>query len=450
MLSSAQLKEAFDGFDKDKSGFLEMDEVVSLANTLGVKTSKKELSDLFTSIDVSNDGKLSFDEFLGWYRVGRHSALSGLLKYQMRIVRAAARPEISALANLQDDEKEISKGTPIIKFEVIDRESNASHLKIRVDSGKAHEALMIAIQQIDPDVSVSKKIPTGKFFLSLESANPEALQKSFEEAIDFAYNIGLETGIFPAEGLDKSMVFKCGINGNRVIITFNPLNFETLAPQFRLFNRALVNLRKSGFEALMKVKSDMTIKNIVAKISRIQPEMSTEEAEAIKDETNLFRFFLKGFTFGLQINGNIEVRNTLFSKLFKEHEARILNDKALYFMYLCFRSGSGKLKLSSDDTYELFMDFLNKNNPNIPDGADLVDFLGELYGESHFHDSVLGLPPLRTLWEAIKEHGKCVADAGYFIPGHCSIIASIKTEGIKELFELVEAGMVEEPDEVVA
>src|SRR3990167_2485516 len=125
MLSSAQLKEAFDGFDKDKSGFLDMDEVVSLASSLGVKTSKKELTDLFASIDVNHDNKASFEEFLGWYRVVRHSALTGLLKYQMAVSRAASRPELSALANLQDDEKEISKGT--------DRKStrlNSSHSQI--------------------------------------------------------------------------------------------------------------------------------------------------------------------------------------------------------------------------------------------------------------------------------------------------------------------------------
>ena len=47
MLSSAQLKDAFDSFDKDKSNALDMDEVVKLAGSLGVKTSKKELEDLF-------------------------------------------------------------------------------------------------------------------------------------------------------------------------------------------------------------------------------------------------------------------------------------------------------------------------------------------------------------------------------------------------------------------
>jgi Ca2+-binding EF-hand superfamily protein len=85
MLSSAQLKEAFDSFDKDRSGALDMDEIVKLAASLGAKASKKELEELFKSIDVNHDNKLSFDEFLAWYRVGKHSKLNKLLKYQLEL-----------------------------------------------------------------------------------------------------------------------------------------------------------------------------------------------------------------------------------------------------------------------------------------------------------------------------------------------------------------------------
>lgn len=89
MLSSAQLQEAFDKYDKDKSGFLDMDEVVKLASSLGAKASKKELEDLFKSIDSDHDNKLSFNEFLAWYRVGKHSKLANLLKYQMQLEKGA-------------------------------------------------------------------------------------------------------------------------------------------------------------------------------------------------------------------------------------------------------------------------------------------------------------------------------------------------------------------------
>jgi hypothetical protein len=89
MLSSAQLKDAFESYDKDKSGTLEMDEIVKLAGSLGVKTTKEDLIKLFSSIDVDKDNKLSFDEFIGWYRVGRNEKLAGALKYELNTQHAA-------------------------------------------------------------------------------------------------------------------------------------------------------------------------------------------------------------------------------------------------------------------------------------------------------------------------------------------------------------------------
>lgn len=103
MLSSAQLKDAFDSFDKDKSGSLDMDEVVKLASTLGVKTTKKELEDMFKSIDVDKNNKLSFDEFLAWYRVGKHSKLNRLMKFQLEMMKGVGklRGNLASLANVQ-------------------------------------------------------------------------------------------------------------------------------------------------------------------------------------------------------------------------------------------------------------------------------------------------------------------------------------------------------------
>ena len=86
MLSSAQLKEAFDGFDKDQSGTLNYEEIVKLAATLGAKTSKSELEVLFKDIDVNKDGNLSFEEFLAWYRVGKMGKLASTLKLQMDLL----------------------------------------------------------------------------------------------------------------------------------------------------------------------------------------------------------------------------------------------------------------------------------------------------------------------------------------------------------------------------
>lgn len=88
MLSSSQLKEAFDEFDKDKNGYMSLDEIVKLSSKLGVKVAKRDLEALFHSIDTDKDNKLSFEEFLAWYRVGKNSNLAFMLKYQLGVQKA--------------------------------------------------------------------------------------------------------------------------------------------------------------------------------------------------------------------------------------------------------------------------------------------------------------------------------------------------------------------------
>lgn len=87
MLSSSQLKAAFNEFDKDSSGYLSLDEIVKLSTKLGTKVAKRELEALFHSIDTDKNGMLSFDEFLAWYRVGKNTKLAHTLKYQLSIMQ---------------------------------------------------------------------------------------------------------------------------------------------------------------------------------------------------------------------------------------------------------------------------------------------------------------------------------------------------------------------------
>jgi hypothetical protein len=96
MLSSAQLKEAFDSYDKDKSGALSFDEVNKLVQSLGAKSSKEDLEKMFKGIDTNSDGTLSFEEFLAWYRVGKSTILARTLRYQLELLNRSKR--VAALA----------------------------------------------------------------------------------------------------------------------------------------------------------------------------------------------------------------------------------------------------------------------------------------------------------------------------------------------------------------
>lgn len=58
-----KFKFSFDEADKDKSGFLSVDEVVDILNNNGFKGSKDEAKQLFAHLDMNQDHKLSRDEF---------------------------------------------------------------------------------------------------------------------------------------------------------------------------------------------------------------------------------------------------------------------------------------------------------------------------------------------------------------------------------------------------
>ena len=53
--------------DKDNSGELEMDEVGSVLNTLGISINARDLKALFAKVDTSGDGSVQFDEFYELY-----------------------------------------------------------------------------------------------------------------------------------------------------------------------------------------------------------------------------------------------------------------------------------------------------------------------------------------------------------------------------------------------
>jgi calmodulin len=60
----AELREAFNVFDKDKNGFIDRDEIKDVLKTLtGVEHSETEIDLMIKEADTNNDGKVSFQEF---------------------------------------------------------------------------------------------------------------------------------------------------------------------------------------------------------------------------------------------------------------------------------------------------------------------------------------------------------------------------------------------------
>jgi calmodulin len=58
---------AFETFDKDKNGYLTIDELRHILTTLGDKFTDEEVDEIFREADVNRDGKLEYKEFVKFW-----------------------------------------------------------------------------------------------------------------------------------------------------------------------------------------------------------------------------------------------------------------------------------------------------------------------------------------------------------------------------------------------
>lgn len=63
-----EVKEIFGHYDRDKSGVIETSEFARICEALGMEMEDDELQAGISVVDSDNDGRISWDEFLGWWR----------------------------------------------------------------------------------------------------------------------------------------------------------------------------------------------------------------------------------------------------------------------------------------------------------------------------------------------------------------------------------------------
>ncbi|MCB9745492.1 MAG: EF-hand domain-containing protein [Alphaproteobacteria bacterium] len=62
-----ELRETFDHYDRDKSGAIDVVELSSLIEALGMDISDEELEVAMMSLDADESGVIELDEFVDWW-----------------------------------------------------------------------------------------------------------------------------------------------------------------------------------------------------------------------------------------------------------------------------------------------------------------------------------------------------------------------------------------------
>ena len=66
----AAIRDIFNQFDKDKSSTIERTELEHLCIALNDPLSPADLADFFKRLDDDKNGRISFDEFIGYWKEG--------------------------------------------------------------------------------------------------------------------------------------------------------------------------------------------------------------------------------------------------------------------------------------------------------------------------------------------------------------------------------------------
>lgn len=85
--ASDSIKKVFDSFDKDKSGFIDRNELKAMIAQVGIEMNDMDVYNMMQDLDRNKDGKISIDEFNAWWLTGR----KGVTGTMSRLMEAASR-----------------------------------------------------------------------------------------------------------------------------------------------------------------------------------------------------------------------------------------------------------------------------------------------------------------------------------------------------------------------
>jgi len=308
MLNRVQLKNAFNEIDTDGSGAIDIGELANLCGKVNVTdVDQTNVGELFKEIDTNHDGKISFEEFTAWYRLGRNSKLRDVLKYQLKALNKldAHFTKKYKKAGAYDSEGR----TTAFDVEIRDGEPDEGNTDCCLRfTTKADEELSDRVGRACPDLTVrlgeghDSELPAGtRAFpcFTMRSSNPEALAQALRDFYNSAKDMLME--MEPSmEGVFDAVKYHVGTDEDWVVIASDALG-NPFVEEFIII-----------FQNDIKGMVDMALPEVVW---RTTTDATWESVRTAEDMLNMVDNSRLKFEFSMDTVGKKELMN-LFESMF--------------------------------------------------------------------------------------------------------------------------------------
>lgn len=257
MLSRNDLRLAFDKVDKDNSGAIDLNELGSLCSSLNHEVVQEEVVALFKEIDTNHDGKISFEEFVAWFRLGKATKLKGFLKKSLRGMAFVNEHKAKMTHTAEGEQEkltlfnlEVSEGNP----------GDKTHCCVKM--GNTCPELLARVSNACPSFT-GKEDRRAWSVMTFRSKNATALSAALNNFLDFVKDTVSE--IPGMDAIVEAMVYEVGVDGDYVVLAMDlESNFMLAEPLEMAFGVAGgIPLEAFGLEAEVSFQTDCSLKHMM-------------------------------------------------------------------------------------------------------------------------------------------------------------------------------------------
>lgn len=258
MLGRTDLREAFDKVDTDKSGSIDLGELEGLCSSLNYQVKQADVTALFNEIDTNHDGKVSFEEFVAWFRLGKSTKLKGFLKQSLKGMAFVDKHK-SKMTHTADGDNETLR---LFNLEISEGQPG-SKTSFGVHFSSTAPDMFARVANACPDFSGSEDRRTWSVMI-MKAKNPAALKEAIETFIQF----GKDTATEMDEGLGQMAdmtKYQVGIDGDYVVLAIDVLANPMAEAQLDMAHGVAggLPLEAFGLSAEFMVRSDCSLKHLM-------------------------------------------------------------------------------------------------------------------------------------------------------------------------------------------